>query len=159
MWLRHIHHPRDYLSISEKDGVWDSSYVSTGVYDENVNKTLGESKRAGDSDNSSDLGNGEISYGYAVKGVEFTYLRVGDIVQYAESANDGAADNHIEILYGIDKTVGADLLTALGLENGADRYPNADHLDNAKYYPNLNGLKYHPKVLNDILRLAVKQVH
>ena len=79
MWLRHIHHPRDYLSISEKDGVWDSSYVSTGVYDENVNKTLGESKRAGDSDNSSDLGNGEVSYGYAVKGVEFTYLRVGTL--------------------------------------------------------------------------------
>ena len=59
------------LTNAEKDGVWDSSYVSTGVYDENVNKTLGESKRAGDSDNSSDLGNGEVSYGYAVKGVEF----------------------------------------------------------------------------------------
>ena len=90
--------------------MWDSSYVSTGVYDENVNKTLGESKRAGDNDNSADLGNGEVSYGYAVKGVEFTYLRVGDIVQYTESANDGDADNHIEILYGIDKAVGADLL-------------------------------------------------
>lgn len=87
------------LTNAEKDGVWDSSYVSTGVYDENVNKTLGESKRAGDSDNSSDLGNGEVSYGYAVKGVEFTYLRVGDIIQYTGSANDGAADNHIEILY------------------------------------------------------------
>lgn len=68
MWLRHIHHPRDYLSISEKDGVWDSSYVSTGVYDENVNKTLGDAIRAGDTDNSSDLGNDDVSYGYAVKG-------------------------------------------------------------------------------------------
>ena len=29
------------LTNAEKDGVWDSSYVSTGVYDENVNKTLG----------------------------------------------------------------------------------------------------------------------
>lgn len=137
------------LTNAEKDGVWDSSYVSTGVYDENVNKTLGESKRAGDSDNSSDLGNGEVSYGYAVKGVEFTYLRVGDIVQYTESANDGAADNHIEILYGIDKAVGADLLTALGLENGADRYPNADHLDNAKYY-------YQSDVLIDALAQALQ---
>ena len=81
------------LTNAEKDGVWDSSYVSTGVYDENVNKTLGESKRAGDNDNSADLGNGEVSYGYAVKGVEFTYLRVGDIVQYTESANDGDADS------------------------------------------------------------------
>ena len=116
MWLRHIHHPRDYLSISEKDGVWDSSYVSTGVYDENVNKTLGESKRAGDSDNSSDLGNGEVSYGYAVRGVEFTYLHIGDIIQYTGSANDGAADNHIEILYGIDKAVGDNV------ENRADQF-------------------------------------
>lgn len=137
------------LTNAEKDGVWDSSYVSTGVYDENVNKTLGESKRAGDSDNSSDLGNGEVSYGYAVKGVEFTYLCVGDIVQYTESTNDGAADNHIEILYGIDKAVGADLLTALGLENGANRYANADHLDNAKYY-------YQSDVLIDALAQALQ---
>ena len=59
-----------------KDGVWDSSYVSTGVYDQAVNDALGNAVRAGDTDNSSDLGNGETSYGYAVKGVEFTYLRV-----------------------------------------------------------------------------------
>lgn len=29
------------LTNAEKDGVWDSSYVSTGVYDENVNKNSG----------------------------------------------------------------------------------------------------------------------
>lgn len=56
------------LTNAEKDGVWDSSYVSTGVYDENVNKTLGDAIRAGDTDNSSDLGNDDVSYGYAVKG-------------------------------------------------------------------------------------------
>ena len=68
MRLRHIHHPRDYLSISEKDGVWDSSYVSTGVMDQaGVVDVLG-GKRAGDNDNQSDLGNGEKSYGYAIKG-------------------------------------------------------------------------------------------
>ena len=62
MWLRHIHHPRDYLSISEKDGVWDSSYVSTGVFDQTgVNDVLGGSGAT--------LGNGET--GYAIKGVEF----------------------------------------------------------------------------------------
>lgn len=61
MWLRHIHHPRDYLSISEKDGVWDSSYVSTGVYDETgVNNVLGGATQ-------SDLGNGEVSYGYNIR--------------------------------------------------------------------------------------------
>ena len=136
------------LTNAEKDGVWIPPRFHRRD-DENVNKTLGESKRAGDSDNSSDLGNGEVSHGYAVKGVEFTYLRVGDIIQYTGSANDGAADNHIEILYGIDKAVGADLLTALGLENGADRYPNADHLDNAKYY-------YQSDVLIDALAQALQ---
>lgn len=137
------------LTNAEKDGVWDSSYVSTGVYDENVNKVLGEANRAGDTDNSSDLGNGEVSYGYAVKGVEFTYLRVGNIVQYTESTNDGAAQNHAEVLYGIDKTVGAGLLTALGLENGTKRYTNADHLDSGKYY-------YQSDVLIDALALALQ---
>ena len=55
------------VTNSEKDGVWDSSYVSTGVYDQNVVDTLG-GNRAGDNDNTSDLGNGEKSYGYAIKG-------------------------------------------------------------------------------------------
>ena len=49
------------LTNAEKDGVWDSSYVSTGVYDEaGVNNVLGGSTE-------SDLGNGEVSYGYAIK--------------------------------------------------------------------------------------------
>ena len=122
------------LTNAEKDGVWDSSYVSTGVYDAEVNKTLGEAVRAGDDNNQADLGNGEASYGYAVKGVEFTYLKVAEIVQFTESECDGVTYNHVEVLYGIDKTVGADLLNALGLANGAKRYTNADHLDNNKYF-------------------------
>ena len=122
------------LTNAEKDGVWDSSYVSTGVYDESVNKTLGEAVRAGDNNTQSDLGNGEASYGYAVKGVEFTYLKVADIVQFTESEKDGVTYNHVEVLYGIDKTIGADLLNALGLSNGAKRYTNADHLDATKYF-------------------------
>ena len=122
------------LTNAEKDGVWDSSYVSTGVYDESVNKTLGESVRAGDDNNQSDLGNGEASYGYAVKGVEFTYLKVADIVQFTESEKDGVTYNHVEVLYGIDKTIGADLLNALGLQGGDKRYTNADQLDENKYF-------------------------
>jgi len=127
------------LTNAEKDGVWDSSYVSTGVYDkEGVNDILGGSVRAGDSDNSSDLGNGQQSYGYAIKGVEFSYLKVADIVQFTESdADNHRTDNHVEVLYGINKTKGADFLRALGLENGAKRYMNADNsakLDSANYY-------------------------
>ena len=137
------------LTNAEKDGVWDSSYVSTGVYDESVNKTLGEAVRAGDDNTQSDLGNGEASYGYAVKGVEFTYLKVADIVQFTESERDGVTYNHVEVLYGIDKTIGADLLNALGLSNGAKRYTNADHLDATKYF-------YQSDVLIDTLAQALQ---
>ena len=137
------------LTNAEKDGVWDSSYVSTGVYDESVNKTLGEAVRAGDDNNQSDLGNGEASYGYAVKGVEFTYLKVADIVQFTESEKDGVTYNHVEVLYGIDKTIGADLLNALGLQGGDKRYTNADQLDENKYF-------YQSDVLIDALALALE---
>ena len=116
------------LTNAEKDGVWDSSYVSTGVYDEaGVNNVLGGSTE-------SDLGNGEISYGYAIKGVEFSYLKVADIVQFTESEADSRTDNHVETLYGIDKVKGADFLKALGLENGDKRYTNADHLNANQYF-------------------------
>ena len=120
-----------------KDGVWDSSYVSTGVYDQSVNDALGSAVRAGDTDNSSDLGNGETSYGYAIKGVKLTYLRVADICQFTEFAADGSTSNHVEVLYGIHKTNGADLLAAIGLADGAGRYENADNsdkLDSSNYY-------------------------
>ena len=115
------------LTNAEKDGVWDSSYVSTGVFDQTgVNDVLGGG--------SSTLGNGETGYGYAIKGVEFSYLKVADIVQFSESENDSRTDSHVEVLYAIDKTKGADFLKALNLADGAQRYTNADALDSTKYY-------------------------
>ena len=135
-----------------KDGVWDSSYVSTGVYDQTVNDTQGGTVPAGDTDNTSDLGNGEQSYGYAIKGVEFTYLRVADICQFTESSADGSTSNHVEVLYGIDKANGADLLAAIGLADGAGRYENADNsdkLDLGNYY-------YQSDVLIDALRTSLE---
>lgn len=104
------------LTNAEKDGVWDSSYVSTGVYDQTVNDTLNS---------------------YALKDVEFAYLRVADVVQFTESTADGADFDYVETLYGISKTAGADLLSALGLANGANHYENADQsdkLDSGNYY-------------------------
>ena len=82
---------KPYLSLSEKDGVWDSSYVSTGVRDvAGVENVLGSNAvRYGDSDNTSDLGNGQTSYGYAIKGVVFTYVKIADIFQY-EKAESGS---------------------------------------------------------------------
>lgn len=138
------------ITNAEKDGVWDSSYVSTGRYDETgVNNILGGTNRAGDSDSQSDLGNGEVSYGYAIKGVEFSYLRIADIVQFTESTADNRTDNHVEVLYGIDKVKGADFLKALGLENGAKRYTNADHLNENQYF-------YQSDVLIDALAAGLE---
>ena len=130
------------LTNAEKDGVWDSSYVSTGVFDQTgVNDVLGGG--------SSTLGNGETGYGYAIKGVEFSYLKVADIVQFSESENDSRTDSHVEILYAIDKTQGADFLKALNLADGAQRYANTDTLDEAKYY-------YQSDVLIDALAAALE---
>lgn len=115
------------LTGAEKDGVWDSSYVSTGVYDENgVNNVLGG--------NASTLGNGETGYGYAIKGVEFSFVKVADIVQFSESEADNRTDGHVEVLYAVDKAKGADFLKSLGLTDGKSRYENADALDESKYF-------------------------
>lgn len=115
------------LTNAEKDGVWDSSYVSTGVFDQTgVNDVLGGG--------SASLGNGETGYGYAIKGVEFSYLKIADIVQFSESETDNRTDSHVEVLYAIDKTKGADFLKALNLADGKDRYTNADTLDATKYF-------------------------
>ena len=138
------------ITNAEKDGVWDSSYVSTGRYDEaGVNNILRGSVRAGDNDSQSDLGNSEVSYGYAIKGVEFSYLRIADIVQFTESTADNRTDNHVEVLYGIDKVKGADFLKAVGLENGAKRYTNADHLNENQYF-------YQSDVLIDALAAGLE---
>ena len=120
---------------AKKDGVWnEGSYVSTGQYDQRVNDTLGGATRKGDTDTTSDLGNGQTSNGYAIKGVEYTYLKVADITQFTESANDGQTSEHVEVLYAIDKTKGADMLAAIGLENGKDSYANANKLNDANWY-------------------------
>ena len=116
------------LTNAEKDGVWDSSYVSTGVYDEaGVNNVLG-------SGTSSTLGNGETGYGYAIKGVEFSFVKVADIVQFSKSEADNRTDGHVEVLYSVDKAKGADFLKSLGLTDGKSRYENADALDESKYF-------------------------
>ena len=131
------------LTSAEKDGIWDSSYVSTGVYDQTgVNDVLGGSS-------SSTLGNGETAYGYAIPGVEFTYVKIADIVQFSESTNDNSTSDHVEVLYSINQTTGADFLKAIGLEHGLNRYANADYLDSTRYF-------YQSDVLIDALAAALE---
>lgn len=124
-----------------KDGVWDEdSFISTGWRESYVEEVLGEAIRTGDANGNTDnaLGNGQNSNGYAIKGVEFSYLRVADIVTFTESANDLHPDHNLTmVLYGFNKEKAADLLAAIGLPNGEGRYVNADatdKLDHANYY-------------------------
>lgn len=113
-----------------KDGVWDEdSFISTGWRESYVEEVLGETVREGDANGSPDhpLGNGQNSNGYALKGVEFTILRVADIVTFSESANDQHPDYNLTVvLYGFHKEKAADLLAAIGLPDGEGRYENAD---------------------------------
>lgn len=123
------------LSNAEKDGVWDSSYVSTGVKDEaGVEAILGDPTRV------SHLNENGDAYGYAIKGVEFSYVKVADISTYTES-EDGA--EHVELLYGIAPTEQNDvLLSAIGVSQD-DRYTPAD-ADGVYYYRSgtlIDGLK------------------
>ena len=121
------------LTNAEKDGIWDSSYVSTGVMDQaGVVDILGGSNRAGDNDSASDLGNGQTSNSYAIRGVEFTYLKIADICQFSQAEED--APDHVQVLYAIDKSQGEVFLSALGLSNGAKRFERADSLDANRYF-------------------------
>ena len=105
----------DYTNATA-DAVWDDSYNSTGVYDQNVNDTLGNSNKV------NVLGGAENgnSYGYAIKGVEFTYLKVADFRTYSEVEN---GTSKIALLYGIASDDA--LLTILALD-ADDRYAPAD---------------------------------
>lgn len=121
------------LTNAEKDGVWDSSYVSTGVYDQSVNDTLGKTVPAGADGLGQDLGNGQVSYGYAIKGVEFTYKKIATIDTYT-AAEEGV--NKVMVLYGMPAgTATTAFLNAIGLDN-SNRYALADKVINGQtmYY-------------------------
>lgn len=136
---------------AKKDGVWNErSYVSTGQYDAKVNEVLGGTTRTGANSTSSALGNGKASNGYAIKGVEYTYLKIADITQFTESEKDGGrTDSHIEVLYAIDKVKGADMLAAIGLADGKNSYENANALDSDNWY-------YQSDVLSAALKAALE---
>ena len=112
------------LTNAEKDGIWDNSYVSTGVRDENgVESILGNIERM------SRLNANGTAYGYALKGVEFTYLRVANIRTFTETEN---GEEHIAVLYGFP--AGDDFLTAIGVTE-EDRTFKADEV--------FEGIQYH----------------
>lgn len=126
------------LTSAEKDGVWNSSYVSTGVRDEaGVESILGNTQIVNQL-----AGNGE-SYGYAIKGVEFSYLKIADICTYTDVDNN---TSNTQALYGIEHNDTTDkFLAALGLTT-ENRYSAAD---------NGNVYAYQSDVLIDALKNAL----
>ena len=100
------------LTSAEADGAGDTdAYVSTGIYDQNVNDAMSS---------------------YAVQGVEFMFLRVADISLYNGDEN---GEHKVITLYGFTDTT---FLTAIGLgtadahhtENGVS-YFTSDALNTA----------------------------
>lgn len=69
----------------------------------------------------------EVKETNAIEGVEFTVLNVADIVTFKDSTA-------VQLLYGFDKNVSAELLNAINLANGKDRFVQADKIDSNKYF-------------------------
>lgn len=100
------------------------SYVSTGVKDTALEAAM-------DNGTVNDLGNGQQSYGYTIKGVEFSYLKVADIVTYSETEADGV--HRDMVLYKFNDAKDAALLSTLGLTNN-DAYPVIDAYAQAGFH-------------------------
>ena len=127
------------LTNAEKDGVWNSSYVSTGIRDENgVETILGNPERV------SHLNENGDAYGYALKGVEFSAIKVGDIKLYSKSEGN---EEHVELLYGIAPNAQNNAFLATIGVSADDRYAEADEqIDGVTFYyfqsdVLINGLK------------------
>ncbi len=109
------------MTNAAKDGIWsEESFVSTGEYDGSVNSALGGG-------NENILGNSATSNGYAISGVQFTYLKVADILQLQKSSGT-------QLLYAIDKGQGSDMLSAIGLSDGKGAYTDDSLSDDNWYY-------------------------
>ena len=127
------------LTNAEKDGVWNSSYVSTGIRDENgVETILGNTGRV------SHLNENGDAYGYALKGVEFSVIKVADLKLYSKSEEN---EEHVELLYGIAPNPQNNAFLATIGVSASDRYADADEqIDGVTMYyfqsdVLINGLK------------------
>ncbi len=141
-----------------KDGVWnEDSFISTGWRESYVESTLGGAVRDGYDNGNADnsLGNGQNANGYALKGVEYTILRVADIEELAIKDTENNISLNA-VLYGFDKEKSADFLAAIGLDNGTDAFVD-DTLQIEKYSANSNMWYYPSDVLIDSLSAALEE--
>ena len=107
------------LTSAQADGVWDGSYVSTGVRDQSGVEAI--------------LGASGSSSGYAIEGVVYTYLKVAELKSVTVTDNDVERS---ELMYGIvNNAANTAFLTAIGV-TANDRYAAADETngDVTTYY-------------------------
>ena len=107
------------LTSAQADGVWDSSYVSTGVRDQSGVEAI--------------LGASGSSSGYAIEGVVYTYLKVAELKSVTVTDNDVERS---ELMYGIvNNAANTAFLNAIGV-SANDRYAAADEIngDVTTYY-------------------------
>ena len=107
------------LTSAQADGVWDSSYVSTGVRDQSGVEAI--------------LGASGSSNGYAIEGVVYTYLKVAELKSVTVTDNDVERS---ELMYGIvNNAANTAFLSAIGV-SANDRYAAADETngDMTTYY-------------------------
>lgn len=106
----------DYIAAYKADGV-DNAAFRAAMANPDASVAPG-SENAGGTDGHT-IGNGQKAFGYAIKGVKFSYLKVANIIQYDETESNGTHKDMV--LYEINDAKGADLLAALGL-TAADAY-------------------------------------
>ena len=103
------------ITMASKDGAWDAeSYVSTGLHDNAVVDKLSK---------------------YAIQGVEFTYIRVADVIMNNEVVG---GQRQVGVLYGFDNSERSNaVLSAIGLTaadahktEGGVNYFTSDMLNN-----------------------------
>jgi len=107
------------LTSAQADGVWDSSYVSTGIRDQSGVEAI--------------LGASGSSSGYAIEGVVYTYLKVAELKSVTVTDNDVERS---ELMYGIaNNAANTAFLAAIGV-SANDRYAAADETngDVTTYY-------------------------
>lgn len=105
-------------TTAEQNGAWDvSSYASTGIYDSDVNNALS---------------------GYAIEGVEFSYLRLGQLSMYKGPSKDGQQE--VIPLYGFTENTKTgsretiQFLSALGLSTNDAYRVDHDSRQNRVWY-------------------------
>lgn len=125
----------DWTNAS-KDGIDLTGVESSGWRDTEVEALLGNTAQENGTVEQA-LGNGETSNGYAIKGVGFTIANVAKPVRSSDRiVVDDVAYSQTQLVYEFNRETSADLLAAIGLEDGKDCYIAEDESGALNHHDN-----------------------